>query len=130
MSLRNNTINASMTLTKEEMKIFLDNEDVVEKIRNNIKEAIHMQLEPFMEYRTEDDVATGTCTIYGRVRLCKVGKWVEIDRAPHRHKCSICQTAADDDGHVSEIITPFCPYCGAYLTNAGEIVAKRSEARP
>lgn len=128
MTLRDNTINASMTLTQEHLKLFETNESFVETVKNHIKEAIHMQLEPFMEYRTENDVATCSRTIYGRVRLCKVGKWDEIERAPHRHKCSICQTAADDDGHVSEIITPFCPYCGAYLTNAGEIVARRSEA--
>jgi hypothetical protein len=35
----------------------------------------------------------------------------------------------EEDDKGDELITPFCPYCGAYMKNAGDIVAKRSEAR-
>lgn len=66
--------------------------------------------------------------IIGRVRLCRVGHWDGVTAwmtTDIYHRCSICQTRAEEDDKGDELITPFCPYCGAYMKNAGEIIAER-----
>jgi hypothetical protein len=125
--LRETTINAKVEVANE-FAHAMDNPGFIDRVKDQVKEKIFLSLDPFIEYERQDQPEFNQYEIIGRVRLCRVGHWEEIPATMTKsiyHRCSICQTRAEEDDKGDELITPFCPYCGAYMKNAGEIIAKR-----
>ena len=125
--LRETTINAKVTVTNE-FAATMENPGFIDRVKDQVKEELFLNLEPFIEYERQDQPGFNQYEIIGRVRLCRVGHWDGVTAwmtTDIYHRCSICQTRAEEDDKGDELITPFCPYCGAYMKNAGEIIAKR-----
>ena len=127
--LRETTINAKVEISNEFFAA-MDDPGFIDRVKDQVKEKLFLGLEPFIEYERQEQPAFNRYEIIGRVRLCRVGHWEYVEEPIfnaffYYWRCSICQTRAEEDDKGDELITPFCPYCGTYMKNAGEIIAKR-----
>lgn len=90
------------------------------------KEAFYigtMELNDFEEYE-EDDVAEIAEYLIDNEMIVKTGQWVTGDKMTHYprvpfkvwlHYCTACEHVALSDWLGEEILTEYCPFCGARM---------------